>query len=267
MTLIAMTVFEQDVDWVYMPLEDSKMDFVRRLLAIKGEDYGLIDDDQDGAQGRMDALHLYRNELVELSKHVEESMRAPSVASDGTLIVPSLSEQRILKWVEEKAKSGRKIIFLDPLTQIDFPGLQVENEFIRSLLALAEHFKVTLVLATHTKARPGRRALDPLSIEDLQGSSLWPKLCHTVILVDAHEDRENNIYCKPKFTLGVNQKKVIHNRTISVGRARNAGGSRSRIAFHQSKKRPAFMELGVCVPKSLVDKEADHCEDWNHIEY
>ena len=143
---------------------------------------------------------------------------------------------------------GARVVFVDPISQIEFDGRgeqwRAEADFVRKVLALACDSGGTLVLVAHTIKRPGKNASIPLSLEDVQGTAMIGRLCHTAVLLDAHENKTSSVH-----RAGGLWAEVEHNRTIIVAKARNGAGARQRIAFAQDSHAPIFTELGIIAAK------------------
>jgi len=254
-THIALKVHESGATWRYLPLEDNKDDFALRLLSIKADTYRLLDDDRHGAQERLQQLEQHHEWLKAILDSVDENPRAPVEDDRGVMKVKNFTWEDALEWLRLSMEKNR-VTFMDPTTQIDFgarDSYQQENIFIREFLGLAAHCKGTIVFVSHTKDRSGAKSRIPITVEDIQGSTLWRKLCQTAILLDAHEERNSMVYGTNRYSGDKEQQSITHNRTVVIGRTRQGSGSRMRFAYSQSPSAPTFCEHGIIVPKALRD--------------
>ena len=243
---LAMAIHQTGKTWKYLPLEDSKEDYLLRLLAMLEKTYRIIDEDSHGAEDRNKALERNQDKLLDLEPHICPNPREDS----GELI---FSQDTALAWIAKNMDENR-VLIIDPITQIEFgaeykKSLAVEEGFIRDILGLAAKSKCSLVLVTHTKNRAGAKGKIPISVEDVQGSSLWPKLAQQIIMLDAHEEKPTLVHCKPAFPGDATTKMVESNRTVLIGKTRFGKGTRRRLAYYQDEEQPIFRELGVIAPK------------------
>jgi hypothetical protein len=79
--------------------------------------------------------------------------------------------------------------------------------------------------------------------EDVQGSSMFTKLAHVTLIIDACDMQEGEIY-----GIGGTTKTVYYDRVVTIAAARNGKGTRWRVAYTQDKEKPIFHELGLLVP-------------------
>ena len=236
---IALGCQSQKVPWSYMPLEDTKLDFDRRLLAIFAENWEIIN---DAREQHLEEYAKYNGILTAIGKNVYENPRMQIVQHNGKIIVPDVPYQFITEWATQQFEDGKRVIFIDPLAQIDFDGNQQwkdEATFIRELLAIASKYQGSIVLVAHRNKAPGREGLMIPTVDDLQGSAAFGRLCHTVMFLSAHESKESKIK-----RAGIVHE-AEHNRTVSIVKARNGSGARLAIAFQIDDRSPIFNEVGV----------------------
>ena len=246
-THFALAVHRAGHRWAYLPLEDRKTDFLLRVLAVLAGDYRLIEADPEGADYRGRTFERYQEELLAAAAFVSENPRAPLRREDGRVIVPPVPPGAVVEWLRAELERAR-VAFVDPISQIDFDGRdpwRAEGRFMRECLALAADSGGTIVLVAHTAKRPGKAASLPLTLEDVQGSASFGRNAHTVLLLDAHDQRSVEVL-RPHGC----RETVEHDRTVVIAKARNAGGGRRRLAYLQGKTAPEFEELGVIAPKS-----------------
>lgn len=246
---IALHLHQQGVNWSYLPLEDSRKEFGLRAVACSENTYTMIAIDQGSATYRSNTLKAHEEWLAEVLRHVTENPRTGCKDSQGKTVIPRIPWQAVLQWTEEHAKDS-KLVIIDPLSQIDFDTRNQnaeEADFIRRLLAIAQDTQACIVLAAHAVKRRGHDATLPLTEGDLQGSAMLSRLVHTLIMLEAHEERAADIY-------GYEQAE-LHNRTIYISAARNGAGTRQRVAFRQMPDGPEFQEIGVMLPKMKAKKD------------
>lgn len=237
--------------FAFMPLEDSKADFMRRLLAHLSGTWSAIKDDQDTAQERLMLLDQYRKELDDLSPFIYENPRKATIGPDGKPTVPPLSHHDALEWVSDAAEeTGARLLVIDPIAQIDFGQPQEwrgQAEFMRSLTGTAAHLKCSILLAAHLAKRAGQAGRIPPTADDIQGAAEIVRLSHTVLLIDRHEEKESEV-CRPAGL----RETVAHEYTIRIDKARNSDGRGRCFAFCLDS--PRFREIGTIVPQRAKSK-------------
>jgi KaiC/GvpD/RAD55 family RecA-like ATPase len=244
---IALSVHRAEVPWAYLPLEDRKSDLQRRFLAVLQHDWRIIDDDQEGAAWRAQQLEAHKDTLLELSNHLYENPREVTIAP-GQIEVKPLPASTIIDWIGAELRRAR-VVFVDPLSQIDFDAhnqWKQERELVLKMVGLAANSGGTIVLVAHTVKRPGKAGTLAPTIEDIQGSAAFGRNCHTVLLVDAHDEKNSPVYRDGGVIEG-----VMHSRTVVIAKTRNGRGPRQRVAYNLSLTEPHFVELGIIAPKAV----------------
>ena len=241
MNLIS-AIHQQGVSWRYLPLEDDRSQWCWRMLAIIEGNYNITSTKQEYGDLRQQAVARSGAILESYARNVTQNPRAGVRMVDGKAVVPELPYQMVTDWAA-RAVSEARVVVIDPLAQIDFNGRDIareESALVRQLLGCVAGKESTIILVTHVVKRPGSAAAVQLSADDVQGAVNLTRLPQTTLILDAHDAKESDVHCTGGLI-----KKVMHNRTLLIAAARNAGGTRSRIAFNQSADRPHFEELGV----------------------
>jgi hypothetical protein len=261
---IARSIHEAGVSWRYLPLEDRGIDLKFRLLGLLAGTYETLDDLPETADRRAELLQEHGLALETFMPHIFENPRVGHKDARGKTIVPPLPYRVVLDWVNRAFADGCRIIFIDPLSQIDFSGRdpwREESEFCRDLLGMSSDAGATVVLVAHTIKRLGAHARMPAILEDLQGSAAFGRLCQTVLILDAHDLEKRTVY-----RIGGLLEDVQSNRTLLIAKARNGAGTRQRVAFLQRADAPVFEELGVVAPavkrkRRRKDDDEEHESD------
>lgn len=241
---VAVCIHGRGVSWAFLPLEDRRLDFQRRLLAHLAGDWRAIDDSPETAEYRKQLLAAHQDELAQLAASVCENPRLPVAQEDGRHVVPALPYQAILDWADQALKTAR-VIFIDPWTQIDFGDRDPwkgEKDFMRRLVGQVAAAGASVVLVAHTAKRSGRNGTLPLSGEDLQGAAELRRLSHTILLLDVHDPKDSDLWRAHGY-----RENVTHDRTIIIDKSRNAAGRGCRLAFRMDG--PKFVELGTIAPR------------------
>lgn len=239
-------------EWAYLPLEDTRTEWMWRMLAILSGDYRLIDKEQESVGIRTAAMLQHDAKVDEYLSRVTENPRVDQYDDNGEVDVPEITHEEIIEWIKEQAKTKR-VLIVDPISQIDGKGRETytaESWFIRQALAIVLTYNISLIFITHTVKRSGLLGAMPLSAEDVQGSSMFAKLAHTTIMLD----RVDGIEEGEVFGIGGTTKMIDYDRVVTIAAARNGKGTGWRIAFSQDRDRPAFHELGILVPQKKKGK-------------
>ena len=247
---IVRSVHQGGHTWKYLPLEDDREAWIMRMLAILEEDYRMTEVEQDTAHLRAVALVKREAELSTYIKNVTENPHVGTINEMGDYVIPEVTVDRVIAWIKRAAKTSR-VIVVDPLSQIDFPGQNKwdqEAKFIRQALGVIKSTGASLILVAHTVKRGGALGKLELTSSDVQGSAMLTRLAHTTILVDATETMEREV---KEFGDIIT---VESNRTITIAATRFGSGSRTRLAFMQEPYKPIFTELGFLAKAKKKDR-------------
>ena len=251
-------VRDANVKAAYLPLEDDRVEFIKRAFALESNSYAFTNTDKADAHIREKFVSSEEGERI-LRKYavcVDENPRTPQVDDAGRTWVPDVPSEWIVDWAAMRMKEGARVLFIDPITQINWGYDRVqphedEGNTLRQLLALASDHSATIVLVMHTKKLFGKPEGFLPGIEDLAGSSLWAKLCQTVVMLCAHDDMDSGVI-RPSTMPGIKSttETVTHNRTVKIEKSRYGRGARMMLAYTQSHNAPQFIEHGVIARKS-----------------
>lgn len=240
---------ENAVPWAYLPLEDGKKEWTWRIMAILENDFTMTEDNPATAMRRAEVMDRRGPEIMSYLENVTQNPRVGLTAANGKKIRTKPTSELILKWTEEQAKKGKRVIFVDPLAQISFEGFkrwESEETFVQNFCGIAADYKVSLVLVSHTKKGNEDATL---SVEDMQGSAAFGRLCHTSILIGGTNEPEETEIKRPDCI-----EKAMSNRTVMIGAARNGAGTRSKLAFIVESGSPLFHEIGYIASKKTKEK-------------
>lgn len=244
---IVRSIHENGIKWAYLPLEDSKKDWTWRIMAILENNFSMVCDDKSSAELRKEVILKRGPEIMSYLESVTQNPRLESDTINGKKVRRKVTPESTLKWTEAQARSGKRVIFIDPLVQISFGGFnrwEQEETFMQDLCGIAADYKVSLVIVSHTRKKNSDDSGE-LTVEDMQGSAAFGRLCHTSILLGSTHEMEEREIVRP----GGEIEKVMSNRTCVVGAARNGSGSRSKLAFVVDPGSPVFKEIGYLAIK------------------
>lgn len=228
--------------WKYLPLEDTRNDWMFRMLAIQYDDYVYTDDKQETAHIREEALTNNHQLLLPYFLRVSENPRTGIIDANGKTIVPPIDYHMVLEWAENAVKDSRLVV-IDPFAQIDFTArdqYRQHQEFTRELLGMVSGKNSTILMLAHLGKRGGEKSLIPMTADDVQGAADITRLVQTTILLDRHDPKESEIH-----RMGGMHCTEGHNRTVIIAAVRTGSGQGQRIALDAGKGGPRFDEKGV----------------------
>ena len=246
--IVVNAFLEYGVPFALLPLEGSKAEFMRRVLAYLAGTWSVIDDNQEDACERELVLDRYKTKLDAVAQHVSENPCLPIAARDGNQTVPDVTRHDVIKWVVESVKgTGARIVAIDPMAMISFsyPDWRDQEAFIKELNHTTWKLGISTILVAHLKKRPGVAASIRMTGEDLQGSSALRRFPQVVVLLDHHEEKSSEVW-KP----GGLRETVFHDRTVFLDKSRGTSGRGAALAYRIEKESPYFIELGVIAPRS-----------------
>ena len=196
-------------------LEEDREYHLMRILAQKTGEPGITNDrwikeNPDIARALYKA---HEGLLDEMGKIISE---AP---------VESVTLTYLAKWVDEQARSGKRIICIDPVTAVASGG-DIWVEDLKFMMAAKQSIVETgasLVLVTHPKKGGGSIA----GMDSLSGGACWARFSQTILWL-------KNLGDKKECDVLVNgcQMTVEANRMLAVLKARNSFGGGSNYAMN-----------------------------------
>lgn len=158
----------------------------------------------------------------------------------------NITYDKLLKWTEERAKGGAKIIAIDPITMAapEKDQWAADKNFTDSLKRIARDYSANVVLVIHPKK--GRKG--SISLDDIAGGSAFGRFAHAVVWLDNHGDPIKSVVKDSFATM-----ERLHNRTMHVVKARNARGQGARIAFNFNQDL-TFSEHGMILSKEAQSR-------------
>jgi len=253
---IALHVHEQGAAFGYLPLEDNRDDLLRRFLALRARSWAMLADAPEGAAHRARTVQDYSEWLDTIGASIWPNPRLRRDAA-GRVDLGELLARDVLEWAGSVAET-RRVLVIDPLSQIDFEGREqwaAERRFVLKLLAVAANTGATILLTAHTVKLPGAR--EGIDLNMVQGAAALTRNSHCVLALDCHDPKESEVW-RPGGLVA----RVEHERTLAVLKARHGEGTRQRIAFTMTPDGPGFDELGVVAPKQARNRKAESCDHY-----
>lgn len=214
-----------------LALEDGVSYHLRRAAA---QILGIADLTDDGwCRGNPEKVAEIKRKLGPELNALRMVIEAPSAANK---CVPD----NLLAWIRQKARSHR-VIAVDPITMMTHGAKPWtdDEKFLFGAKRIIEGTGSSLVLITHPRKMQQGANRSNLSMDDLAGGVAYSRFSQTVLLLLAHEPKENVV----ERQAGALQE--TYNRTMVILKARNGRGSEGhRFAFRFDPKTLTLTEVG-----------------------
>lgn len=211
-------------------LEDGATYHLRRALAQASGCAHVTNDDWCRANPEeLDKLYAqHKPFLTELAKSLSELHRDTTPTVDAAL-----------EWVASRVRSGCRIVAIDPFTLLDTgntPWVE-EKRFMMRAKRLCEDYGASLILVTHPRKASGQQGKNPITMDDLAGSSAAQRFAHCILWLQTHQPK--SVPCTKN---GMTLPAEI-NRTMAILKARNSYGAMRSVGFR-------FENQDLCVYES-----------------
>lgn len=214
-----------------LELEDQHAYYQQRILAMLAGNAKLMDPAwcKEYPDAVRAALQMYQDKI---------SAFCPRLTAKGNMTLVD-----VVAWVTHACSAGNRIIIVDPITLAD-PGELKPWEADRYLLSevkpVIERSGASLILVTHPRKSPGAtsKTVRP-SLDDLAGGAMYQRAAHCVLWLQNNDKADGTIQTKD------GEVHVAYNKIITVLKARNGGGTGTRIAFNFSGTALQFQEIGI----------------------
>lgn len=197
----------------YYALEDSAAFHLSRMLAQK-----------TGLSGLTSPQWIYENPIIATAAHDENK---DWLVEMGRYIEASGDRQatygNIVSWSMRMARSGCKLLIIDPVTAIQHTARQVwaeDNEFLQRIKHISTNYGCAILLVTHPAKCEGKP-----SMEMLAGGACFSRFSQTILWLEYHESKTSSI----RFDCGTSEE--THNRTLHILKARLSKGQGKRVAM------------------------------------
>ncbi len=145
---------------------------------------------------------------------------------------------QVHEWIDKKAKSGARIICVDPVTiaQKSDKGWMDDERFVSNLRATLNVYGCSVFLVTH----PIKMMTTP-DMSMLSGGAAYSRFADTIIWLESHDDK-----CKQvKSSLGTIA--TNYDRTMHILKSRDGSGHGRKLAYRFNLDNLTITELGVIV--------------------
>ncbi len=222
--------YQQGVRACVYELENDRDYHLMRALAQRMENSSLTDPDWVRGNAKQ-ARAATQSEAEFLDGFGRLLWEAPN--SQVTL-------EQLAHWVDERAKSGYRIICIDPVTlatKTAKPWI-VDNAFLQNIRRSAVKYGCSIVLVSH----PIKTVSFP-DMHQLAGSADYARLTGVILWLENHYDDKKT----SNVTMAVGTIEIEHNRTIHILKARDGRGTGLKLAFNFDGQSLTLREEGVIV--------------------
>jgi hypothetical protein len=231
----AMTWYKARVPFALLELEDDRGYHLQRALAQLERRSELADLDwvKDHPDESRAALARHEETIAGFGANLYD---APDV---------QLDYDGLLRWIEERAAGGCRIIGIDPVTAIE-PSREpwlADQEFIIAAKTIAKNHGVSLWFVTHPRKSSPTRSSPGTSLDDIAGGAAWARFSHTVLMLEFHAAPKDVTVSTP---LGSHAATI--NRTLHIRKTRNGPANGAMIGMTFDGSALLFNEEGVVHP-------------------
>ena len=228
--------YEMGIPFAMYQLEDERAMHAYRAIAQREKRPELLD--HTWGEGRGDEVSKILEKHAGFIEVLGQSL-------DGET-KDNINYEKLLKWTEARAKSGAKIIAIDPITMAapEKDQWAADKNFTDNLKRIARDYSVNVVLVIHPKK--GRKG--SISLDDIAGGSAFGRFAHAVVWLDNHGEPIKSVVKDSFATM-----ERLHNRTMHIVKARNARGQGARIAFNFNQDL-TFSEHGMILSKEAQSR-------------
>jgi len=255
---LLMHLVNDGVKAVYLPLENKHEDTLKRIIASLVNSWVMTEATPEKSEQRKNIFN--DRKMVDLFHKMEASiMQNPMrmlVDDNGEGYIPDTTYDDIIKLLKKRC-SEIDFIIIDPVTKIDAAQGSArhfqEEKFIKQLKAIAESYDCHIMSVSHTGKRQKHKGSEvKLAVDDLSGSVAWSRFCQYVLLLDHHDEVEDDIINH----IGAKLNGVSHQKTLKIAKVNEGKGKGVRIAFDFDNG-AKMEELGVIIDESKTEKISD----------
>jgi len=147
---------------------------------------------------------------------------------------PTLAQ--LAQWVEQQAKTGCRIIGIDPITSAERGGDPwiVDGKFLQAIKRAATDYRCSIILVTHPI-----KAVSGVDLSQVAGAAAYQRFSQTILWLESHDEKTSKV----KTCVGTTE--LQHDRTLHILKARNGKGMGFKLAFQFDSESLTLDELGV----------------------
>lgn len=227
-----------------LELEEGSGFWLSRALALESGNSDLLDLEWMRLHGdkARDLLAVHRD-------HIDSLAQVLTTAPAGGMSIGGLAG-----WVEGQAKTGKRIICIDPVTAAaedptEKPWIAAARLMSRAKQAITAS-GASLVLATH--GRKGSGKAGPPNLDDLAGGAAFSRFASSVILLERLDEPED------ADCIDADGRTITDtiNRRLRILKARESQGAGMSIGFDFDSKSLRFAERGTVINQKSIKPRA-----------
>jgi hypothetical protein len=146
----------------------------------------------------------------------------------------------VAAWVRDRAKEGRRIIAVDPVTAADSGAepWRADAKFVLDTKRIARDYGASIVFVTHPKSVKGGN-----NIDNMAGGMAYNRFTQGVLWMNAQDDE--TVTVKFRTTMGPKSEMVTINRKLHISKTTNGIGRGLDIGCYFDARTLRFHEHGV----------------------
>jgi len=243
--------YENGVKCAYLPMEYSKLDHVKRAMAVHANSWRVVSESRtEDKQSVLDWL-MNTDGVVDylsgLDKCILDNPGLGKMNSDGNILIPSVDFPKIFDIVARES-ADKDFIIIDPITSIDPDDKSRLNEweqqkmFVKQLGVIAEHNDCHIMMLSHSNKRGKHKGNETkLTMDDLAGSSALSRFVQYMLIIDYHDEK------KSMCSVGHGNEYFDHTRTMIIAKTNFGTGKGCRLAMDFSDTGPEMEIYGMIV--------------------
>lgn len=160
-----------------------------------------------------------------------------------------MTHQQLTNWINAKARTGVKVIGIDPITALTATKKEVwiaDNDFLQAVKRIAVDNGVAVLFVVHPI-----KAVSKPDMSQVAGSAAYTRFAQTILWLEAHEPSESIVMT------ACGNATLEHNRTLHILKSRNGSGAGKRVAYNFSSSSLCAKEEGLITGKPKKTKKKD----------
>jgi KaiC/GvpD/RAD55 family RecA-like ATPase len=209
--------------------EDREFHLNRALAQIEGNSSLTLDDYvRENPDITLDAYDRRQDLLNDLSACMWDAPNTDLCTLD------------VIDWVNERAKEGRRIIIVDPITAADNGSepWHVDRRFVLHTKRIMREHGASLIVVTHP--RDGNPKHGGSHLDNIAGGRAYNRFTQSVLMLESLPKPESH-----SVSASWGSKSVLVNRIITVRKARSGPGAGVKIGYFFDAETLRMAEQGT----------------------
>lgn len=234
--------------WCYMPFEKNRLYALRRFLAVYLRSWDALKPEHAAETTRRikedEAAFEF---LVKVGDCIFENPAQAVTDETGRRTFPPIRFADVVQSVREKCEQN-DLLVIDPLAAIEFDDgdrdqWSNQTRFVRELSGLASETGCRILVVHHVRKLYGPQQF--VGLDEIAGASGIGRFCDNALVLEFHKvPAENDVIGHDGIT-----SLVTHEKTMTLAKCRDGGGTNWRIAMDLSKNELRWTEHGIVKAK------------------